>query len=138
MRCRDHVDLGLGAGDRGHPAPQGPDQLDRGAARLVADTLTVAQRCGATGLVVVRADSAFFNADVVAAIRAVTGSPSPPATTRRWWPRSAAFRTGLDADPLPEAIWDEAERRWVSDAEVAETGYTAFTSRRIDRHVTAG
>jgi hypothetical protein len=37
----------------------------------------------------------------------------------------------------PEAIWDEAEKRWVSDAEVAETGYTAFTSRRVDRHVTA-
>src|SRR4051794_27242656 len=48
---------------------KGPTNSTRGAARLVADTLTVAQRCGATGLVVVRADSAFFNADVVAAIR---------------------------------------------------------------------
>ena len=48
---------------------RGPTNSTRGAARLVADALTVAQRCGATGLVVVRADSAFFNADVVAAIR---------------------------------------------------------------------
>ncbi len=40
----------------------------RGAARLVADTLATAKRCGATGLVLTRADSAFYNADVVAAI----------------------------------------------------------------------
>lgn len=29
----------------------------------------------------------------------------------------------------PNAIYDEAEDRWISDAEVAETPYTAFTSR---------
>jgi hypothetical protein len=118
---------------------RGPTNSTRGAARLVADTLTVAQRCGATGLVVVRADSAFFNADVVAAIRrrgarfSITARHNAAVVAaiasipeRAWTPIS-----------YPEAIWDEAERRWVSDAEVAETGYTAFTSRRLDRHVTA-
>src|SRR5947209_1684560 len=34
---------------------KGPTNSTRGAARLVADTLTVAKRCGATGLTVVRA-----------------------------------------------------------------------------------
>jgi len=30
----------------------------------------------------------------------------------------------------PEAIWDEDERRWISDAQVAETTYTAFEGTR--------
>lgn len=37
----------------------------------------------------------------------------------------------------PEAIWDEEEQRWISDAEVAEIGYTAFTSRKKADHITA-
>ncbi len=118
---------------------RGPTNSTRGAARLVADTLTVAQRCGATGLVVVRADSAFFNADVVAAIRRRGARFSITAR------HDAAVVAAIASIPerawtpirYPEAIWDEAEQRWVSDAEVAETGYTAFTSRRVDRHVTA-
>lgn len=35
----------------------------------------------------------------------------------------------------PEAIWDQAEHRWICDAEVAESPYTAFTSRRKADHV---
>jgi len=37
----------------------------------------------------------------------------------------------------PNAIFDEAEQRWLSDAEVAEIDYTAFTSRATAEHVTA-
>jgi hypothetical protein len=37
----------------------------------------------------------------------------------------------------PNAIWDEAEQRLVSDAEVAEVAFTAFTSRKADDHITA-
>ncbi len=37
----------------------------------------------------------------------------------------------------PNAIYDEDEERWVSDAEVAEIGFTAFTSRRRCVHVPA-
>jgi hypothetical protein len=37
---------------------KGSTNSTRGAARLVADTLVAAKRCGATGLLVVRADSA--------------------------------------------------------------------------------
>jgi hypothetical protein len=118
---------------------KGPTNSTRGAARLVADTLTIAARCGATGLVVVRADSAFFNADVVAAIRRRGARFS---ITARHDTAVVAAIGSIDEQawtPIryPEAIWDEAEHRWVSDAEVAETGYTAFISRRIDRQVTA-
>jgi hypothetical protein len=37
----------------------------------------------------------------------------------------------------PNAIWDDEEQRLVSDAEVAETTFTAFTGRRRAEHVTA-
>src|SRR3546814_2664831 len=36
----------------------------------------------------------------------------------------------------PHAIWEESEGRWVSDAEVAEIDFTAFTGRRRAEHVT--
>ena len=36
----------------------------------------------------------------------------------------------------PHAIWEEAEQRWISDAEVAEVPFTAFTGRRKAEHVT--
>ncbi len=39
----------------------------RGAARLIGDALATTKRCGATGLVILRADSAYYNHDVVAA-----------------------------------------------------------------------
>jgi len=118
---------------------RGPTNSTRGAARLVADALATTQRCGATGLVVVRADSAFFNADVVAAIRRRGARFS---ITARHNPAVLAAISSIPEQawtPIryPEAIWDETEKRWVSDAEVAETGYTAFTSRRPDRQVSA-
>jgi len=37
----------------------------------------------------------------------------------------------------PNAIWEETEQRWISDAEVAEIDYTAFTSRAKAEQVTA-
>lgn len=37
----------------------------------------------------------------------------------------------------PQAIFDEDEGQWNSDAEVADIGDTAFTSRRKSEHVTA-
>src|SRR5665647_1295068 len=37
----------------------------------------------------------------------------------------------------PHAIYDQEEQRWVSDAEVAEIGFTAFTSRRHSEHIGA-
>ncbi|MDH6124801.1 transposase [Kitasatospora sp. GP82] len=36
-----------------------------------------------------------------------------------------------------KAIWDEDERRWISDAEVAEIEYTAFTGKAKRYHATA-
>ncbi len=111
----------------------------RGAARLVGDTLATARRCGATGLVVARADSAFYNADVVAAISrggsrfSITARMDPAVTAAI----ASIPETAWIPIRYPNAIYDEDERRWVSDAEVAETTYTAFGSRRVMRQVTA-
>jgi hypothetical protein len=57
-------------------------------------------------------------------------------------PAVTAAIAGIDEDgwtPIhyPNAIWDADEQRWVSDAEVAEVGFTVFTSRRKTEHVTA-
>ena len=37
----------------------------------------------------------------------------------------------------PNAIGDDQEQRWISDAEVGEISFTAFTNRRKAEHVTA-
>ena len=117
---------------------KGSTNSARGAARLVADTLSVAKNCGASGLVLARMDSAFYNADVVAAVGRAGAKFS---ITARMDKAVRAAIASIDEGvwrPIkyPEAIWDDDEQRWVSDAEVAEIGYTAFTSRRQDQHVT--
>ena len=60
----------------------------KGAARLVADALATAGKAGATGMITVRADSAYYNHDVIAAARGIDSPhrwgpvpPSPPAWT---------------------------------------------------------
>ena len=51
----------------------------RGAASLAARAIGTARACGCTGMIIVRMDSAFYNAAVIGAIRrpAARGSPSP-------------------------------------------------------------
>ena len=61
---------------------RGPTNSAKGAARLVADALVTARKAGARGQVTVRADSAYYNHDVIAAARTGgPGSPSPPGWT---------------------------------------------------------
>src|SRR3954468_18951142 len=108
----------------------------RGAARLITDALVTARKAGATGMVTVRCDSAYYGHDVVAAARrsgahfSITARADPAI-------RRAITTIGDDAwvtIKYPNAIYDEDEGRWVSDAEVP---FTAFTSRRKAEHVSA-
>ncbi len=119
---------------------RGATNSARGAGRLVADAIAAARRAGAgdgDGLLVVRVDSAFYNHDVIgAAVR----SGARFSVTARHDPaiRRAIAAISDDAwTPIryPNAIYDQDEGRWVSDAEVAETTYTAFTSRRRSEQV---
>jgi hypothetical protein len=118
---------------------RGSTSSPRGAASFVASTLAVAKRCGATGLVLARMDSAFYTADVVAAIGRAGARFS--ITARQTASVKAAIGTIAEQawTPIhyPNAIFDDQAGRWVSDAEVAETPYTGFTSRGLGRAVTA-
>jgi hypothetical protein len=118
---------------------KGSTNSARGAAKLLADALATARRAGAAGLLLVRADSAYYTHDIVAACRRAGARFS---ITARLTPTVVAAITSIDEQawvPIqyPHAIYDEHEQRWVSDAEVAETVLTAFTSRRKRDHVTA-
>ena len=104
----------------------------RGAASLAAGALTAARQAGCTGKIVVRMDSAYYAAKVIAAIRR-NGAFFSVTARMDAKIRAAIAAIGEDAwTPItyPEAIWDEDQRRWISDAEVAEVPYTAFASKK--------
>src|SRR4051812_39195675 len=109
-----------------------------GAGRLLAQAMTTARAAGAGGQVLCRADSAYYGwAFVGTAIRRGAWF----SVTARMTPSVTAAIAGIDEDgwtPIcyPNAVFDEAEQRWVSEAEVAETGFIAFTGRRKSQHVT--
>lgn len=63
------------------PLRSGNAGPSRGAARMIAETITTARSCGATGEIV-------------------------------------------------QAVWDDDAGRWISDAQIAETTYTAFAGTR--------
>lgn len=129
----------------------------RGAASLVAEALGAAREIGAGtapapgGVLLLRADSAFYTATVVSAARrhdarfSITVSMNP------------AVRRAIDGidetawTPIryPNAVWDDDAGAWISEAEVAETDYTAFAktkhqhtarlvARRVRRHAPPG
>ena len=104
----------------------------RGAASLAAQAIGTARECGCTGMIVVRMDSAFYNAAVTSAIRRA-GARFSVTVPMNASIRAAIAAIGEDAwTPIryPRAIWDDQLRCWVSDAQVAETEYTAFTSKK--------
>jgi hypothetical protein len=111
----------------------------RGAAGLAARAIATARACGATGTIVVRMDSAYYTAAVIAAVRRNGARFSVTA------PVNAGIRAAIAAVPedawtpirYPQALWDDQLRCWVSNAEVAETEYTAFTSKKKELQVTA-
>jgi hypothetical protein len=121
---------------------KGSTSSARGAARLVADALKAAKAAGAggpdgTGLIILRADSAFYSYDVIAAARRAMVRFS---ITARMNPAVTAAIGRIEQDdwtPIsyPNAVWDDDEQRLISDAEIAEIEYTAFTSRRKADHI---
>ena len=111
----------------------------KGAHRLVADALVTAKAAGATGVRVLRADSAFYSHDVIAACHRHDSRFSITARQDRAVRKAIA---AIDDDawtPIKytRAVYDHDQQRWISDAEVAEIGYTAFTSKAKDKQVSA-
>ena len=112
----------------------------RGAAGFAAEAIGTARAIGCGGLVIVRADSAYYSAAFCGAVRRAGARFS---VTVNMDPKIAAAiaaipETAWTAIRYPRAIWDDQLRAWVSDAEVAETEYTAFTSRRRARRSPPG
>jgi hypothetical protein len=104
----------------------------RGAASLAARAIGTAREAGCTGTIIVRVDSAFYNAAVIGAVR--RGGARFSVTV----PANASIRAAIAAigegawSPIryPRAIWDDQLGAWVSDAEIAEAQYTAFASKK--------
>ncbi|MEC4020694.1 IS1380 family transposase [Streptomyces sp. H27-D2] len=112
----------------------------RGAPKFVSETLATAVEAGCTGTRVLRADSQFYNAGVIAACRrnrahfSITTGMNP------------SIKRAVHAIPddawqqisYPTAVPDPETGELISGAEVAEIPhYTAFASRRKSERVTA-
>lgn len=107
----------------------------RGAGRLAADALATVTRLrstGATGLVLLRADSAYFGRPTI--LPAIKAGAAVSVTVRQ----DARIRAAIEAIgddawttiDYPQAVRDEATGTWISTAEVAEIPFTAFASAK--------
>jgi len=105
----------------------------RGAKRLVADALKVLRKVSSTSHLrpLVRADSAFYGCEVVNA--ALRGGADVSVTVRLDKRVKAAIAAIAEdawtTIEYTDAVYDEQNNAWVSRAEVAEIGFTAFTSK---------
>ena len=104
----------------------------RGAASLATEAVATARATGCAGTIVVRADSAFYSAAFTGAVRAA-GAFFSVTVQMNSHVKAAIASIAQDAwRPIqyPRAIWDDQLSCWVSDAQVAEVPYTAFTSKK--------
>jgi hypothetical protein len=117
----------------------------RGAASLAYGAIATARACGCTGLVIARMDSAYYAGEVIAAIRrqGARFSVTAPNNSRVKAAIAGIAEGAWTPIRYPRALWDDQLGCWVSEAEVAETQYTAFeqgtqgavTARLIARRV---
>ena len=115
----------------------------QGSGRLLTQAITTSRRAGVTAQIMARADSAHFcHGFVSAALRAKVWYS---VTVRM----NNKIRAAIAAIPdqawtpirYPHAVWEADDQapgggHWVSDAELAQTTVTVFTSRRQSEHVT--
>src|SRR4029453_11348644 len=111
---------------------------------MVAEAIGTAKACGATGEIIVRVDSAFYGKKVIWACRRNKVRFSVTARMDR---KMRAAAESIPADRwigirYPQAVWDDQEQRFISDAEIAEITYTAsagtphaITARLIVRRI---
>lgn len=112
----------------------------RGAARMIGDTLATVKRLRSTraaGKPLLRADSAFYGHRSVAA--AIRGGADVSITVRLDSKVKAAIAAIDEQSWIPieytDAVYDETSRQWISRAEVAEIGFTAFSSRKAAEQI---
>jgi hypothetical protein len=104
----------------------------KGAGRMVAQAIATARAAGVTGTIMVRGDSAYGSHAVVSACRRAGARFSLVLA------KNTAVQKAIDAIAehawipvrYPGAVQDPDTGAWISDAEVAEIAYTAFTSTK--------
>jgi hypothetical protein len=112
----------------------------RGAPKFVSEALATAVEAGCTGMRVLRADSQFYNAAVIAACRRAGAHFS---ITTGMNPSIKRAVLGIPEEAwqqitYPTAIPDPDTGELISNAEVAEIpAYTAFAGRKKSERVTA-
>ena len=116
----------------GHRLRKGAVNSARGAGKFLADAIAAARRAGAGPVIRCRLDSAFYNHSVVTAILTAKAQFSITARMDKAVQKaiSGIPETAWVSIQYPQAIFDEEQQRWISDAQVAEIDYTAFTSKK--------
>jgi len=105
----------------------------RGASRLITDAVALVGRTHLAGRpVLVRADSAFYSHALVTAAMKTGADVSvtvrmDPAVKRAI---ASIAEDAWAAIKYTDAIFDQTTETWVSTAQVAEIGFTAFTSKK--------
>ncbi|MEE1743303.1 IS1380 family transposase [Streptomyces sp. JV184] len=112
----------------------------RGAPKLVSEALATAVEAGCTGMRILRADSQFYNAGVIAACRR-SGARFSLTTGMNPSIKRAIHSipdTAWQQITYPTAVPDPETGKLISDAEVAEIpAHTAYASRKKGERVTA-
>ena len=136
---RDHQHPSRGPGPGPARLRSGNAGSARGAAGLAAEAIGTARDCGCTGKILVRMDSAYYNAAVIGTIRrhGAYFSVTVPMNSSVHAAIAAIPDDAWTAIEYPHALWDDQLDCWVSDAEVAEIPYAAFTSKPKNQQVTA-
>lgn len=114
---------------------KGSSGSPRGAGKFIGDILATVKRLrgkDATGLVLLRADSAFYGHPVVAAAHRAGAKVSITARMDPAVKRAIATinETAWTTIQYTDAVRDETTGAWISSAEVAETAFTAFVGRK--------
>jgi hypothetical protein len=101
-----------------------------GAVAMLTEAINLARRAGATGMIVVRADSAFYTGKIITALRKLGVFFSVTAR------KTEAVMTAIAG--IAEDTWSEVAYRhpildpetgeWITHAEIADTTHTAFTN----------
>lgn len=115
----------------------GKTNSGKGAASMIAHAVATARAAGVTGQILVRGDSAYGTGTVVSACRRAGARFSVVLTKTAAVVAAIAEIDDTAWVPVnyPGAVRDPDSGAWISDAEVAETTYTAFGS--TDHPVTA-
>jgi len=111
----------------------------RGAASFITEAVGVARDTGCAGTIVVRMDSAYYSSAAIGAARRAGARFSVTAQLNSAVKAAIAAIPGTAWTPIayPRALWDDQLGCWVSDAEVAEVEYTAFTAHPHRGRITA-